>query len=238
MFYCKDFFELSVLSLYEGDLIGVVDKLYFDKKLKKLCEIELISADGAKLILPTKNIYHVGKHAITVKNNQAVSLNRNFQDCCAAPINSKAYTISGEFLGLVQEISFNEKYLSEKIVLDNSSSIDIKNLATCGKNTIIFYNNETKVNVNNFVPNKQPKGFKDKEVVLANTLPVENVEHEVKVKSSTIQSTDFLLGRTCTKDIFNFNNEILIKAHSVINKKNLKEISKFGKLRELMLYSK
>ena len=24
----------SVLSLYEGELIGIVDKLYFDKKLK------------------------------------------------------------------------------------------------------------------------------------------------------------------------------------------------------------
>ena len=34
MYYCNDFYGLSVLSLYEGELLGVVEKLYFDKKLK------------------------------------------------------------------------------------------------------------------------------------------------------------------------------------------------------------
>jgi len=65
--YCKDLNSFPVLSLFEGELIGKVDKLYFDKKLKKLIEIELIGEDCSKLVLPTKNIYHVGKNAITVK---------------------------------------------------------------------------------------------------------------------------------------------------------------------------
>ena len=30
MYSCKDFNSLSVLSLYEGELIGVVTNLYFD----------------------------------------------------------------------------------------------------------------------------------------------------------------------------------------------------------------
>ena len=72
MFYCNDFVGLNVLSLYEGELLGVVDKLYFDKKLKKLMIFELVGEDGAKLILPSKNVYHIGKNAITVKNNQSV----------------------------------------------------------------------------------------------------------------------------------------------------------------------
>ena len=67
MYYCNDLLSLSVLSLYEGELIGVVDKLYFDKKLKKLVEIELVREDGGKMILPTKNVYKVGKNAITIK---------------------------------------------------------------------------------------------------------------------------------------------------------------------------
>ena len=61
---------------------------------------------------------------------------------------------------------------------------------------------------------------------------------DISAQKPNVQNADFLLGRVCTKDIFNFNNEILIKAHAVITKKNLKEINKFGKLRELMLYSK
>ncbi|MCQ2564930.1 MAG: hypothetical protein MJ152_03655, partial [Clostridia bacterium] len=55
---------------------------------------------------------------------------------------------------------------------------------------------------------------------------------------SNMQNNVFLLGRIFTKDIFNFNNELLIKAHTIINKKHLKEVNKFGKLRELMLFSK
>ena len=41
------------------------------------------------------------------------------------------------------------------------------------------------------------------------------------ITDSQMQTTDFLIGRVCVKDIFNFNNELLIKAHGVITKKNL-----------------
>ncbi|MBQ8615871.1 MAG: hypothetical protein IJ415_04820 [Clostridia bacterium] len=242
MYYCKELYSLSVLSLYEGELLGKVDKLYFDRKLKKLVEIELVGIDGAKLVLPTKNIYHVGKNAITVKNNQAVLLKDIECENCLAPINLKAYSINGEFLGVVQEVSLNEKFSTEKISLDNDVVLDVDKLASCGKNTIIFYTTDEKINIKNFIPNKQPKSFKIKEVQMATTLPVEeskpNVVPVEKPAQTIIQTSDFLIGRVCTKDIFNFNNELLIKAHAVVNKKNLKEINKFGKLRELMLYLK
>lgn len=241
MYYCKDFKSLSVLSLYEGELLGVVDKLFFDKKLKKLCEIEIVGCEGVKLSLPTKNIYNVGKNAITVKNNQAVVLKESEQNFCVAPIGSKVYTINGEYLGSVQEITLNEKFSTQKISIDNGATLDIKDLATCGKNTLIFYNETTKTNVKQFTP-KQPKLFKRTNVQIARTQPIEESNKEplvkVEVKAPISQDSNFLIGRVCTKDIFNFNNELLIKAHSVVNKKNLKEINKFGKLRELMLFSK
>lgn len=242
MYYCKEIYSLSVLSLFEGELLGKVDKLYFDKKLKKLVEIEIVGEDGAKLVLPTKNIYHVGKNAITVKNNQAVILKEVDCENCLAPINSKAYSINGEFLGVVQEISVDEKFSTEKISLDNDMVLNVDKLASCGRNTIIFHSNEEKINIKNFTPNKQPKTFKAKEVQMASTLPIEETSQNVVpvdiVKSNNVQSSDFLVGRICTKDIFNFNNELLIKAQAVVTKKNLKEINKFGKLRELMLYLK
>ena len=90
MYYCNEFLSLNVLSLYEGELIGVVDKLYFDKKMRKLIQLELIGDNDTRLILPTKNIYHIGKNAITVKNNQAVSLKVEESEYCLCPINSKA----------------------------------------------------------------------------------------------------------------------------------------------------
>ena len=241
MYYCNEFLGLNVLSLYEGELLGVVDKLFFDKKLKKLIELELVGEDGAKLILPSKNIYHIGKNAITVKNNQAVSLKveeNNFSPC---PINSKAYTIKGEFLGIIKEINLNDKFLCEKFILDNNNTLQVELLASSGKSTTIFYENNDKVNVKKFTPNKTPKVFKTVEVQKAEILPViesEPPKTQIEEVSKVNQTADFLIGRICTKDIFNFNNEILIKAHAVITRKILKEVNKFGKLRELMLYSK
>ncbi len=247
MYYCNEFLSLNVLSLYEGELIGVVDKLYFDKKMKKLIQIELIGENDVRLILPTKNIYHIGKNAITVRNNQAVNLKVEESEYYLSPIGSKAYTIKGEYLGVIKELSLSDKFLTEKFSLDNNQTLSIKSLASFGKNTIIFYDENDKINVNKFIPNKTPKFFKTEKPQTAQVLPIPNeeVEDEKKnavpveeQKKSTIQNADFLLGRICTKDIFNFNNELLIKEHAVINKKNLKEINKYGKLRELMLFCK
>lgn len=238
MYCCKDFYSLSVLSLYEGELIGKVNKLYFDKKLKRLMEIEILIEDGARVFLPTKNIYNVGKNAITIKNNQALVLKEIGSDYVAEPLNCKAYSINGEFLGVVDELSLNEKFVTQKISLDNSKTLDVKNMASCGKNTIIFYNGAEKVNVKNFTPNEKPIRYKSKVNQPATILPAEEgVTSNVNI-NTLVQNEDFLIGRTCLKDIFNFNNEILIKAHGIVNKKNLKEVKKFGKLRELMIYLK
>jgi len=241
MYNCKELNSLPVLSLYEGELIGKINKLYFDKKLKKLLEMEIICENDAKLILPTKNIYHVGKNAITIKNNQAVELKNEESNLCCVPIGVKAYSICGEYLGVVEEVVVSDKFVTEKISLENQVELDVKNLASLGKNTLIFFNKDNRVNINNFVPTKQPKEFKKDEEVEVKTLPdEENTSNAVPVETNLVsasKASEFLLGRICTKDILNFNNEILIKAHSIINKKNLKEISKFGKLKELMLYS-
>ena len=249
MYNCNELIGLSILSLYEGELLGKVDKLFFDKKLKKLVELELISENDTRLILPTKNIYHIGKNAITVKNNQAVSLKVEDSTLTLAPLNSKAYSIKGEFLGVIKDFSLNEKFISETFLLDNSSTLDVGMLASCGKWTVIFYDQSNHVNLSKFTPKRTPKIFKTKKEVNATILPVEQEKEEENVvtpqnavpveEPKTIsQSAEFLIGRVCTKDIFNFNNEVLIKAHAVINKKIINEANRFGKLRELMLYSK
>ena len=240
MYNCKDIQSLNVLSLYEGELLGVVDKLFFDKKFKKLVELEIIGEDGVKLSLPTKNIYHIGKNAITIRNNQCVEIKTDSNTLFQSPINLKAYSIKGEFLGIIKEVCFNEKYLTTSIELENNQALNPNFIASCSKNTMIFYNKEKLVDVKNFKPNKKLKIQPNKEENVQES-EQENIETKItteQTKQKTSLSTDYLIGRICTKDIFNFNNEVLIKAHSVVNKKNLKEIIKFGKVRELMLFSK
>ena len=64
MYYCNEFLSLNVLSLYEGELIGIVDKLYFDKKMKKLIQLELIGENDTRLILPTKKFVKLAMEAL------------------------------------------------------------------------------------------------------------------------------------------------------------------------------
>ena len=171
----------------------------------------------------------------------AVSLKVEDTNLTNCPIGSKAYSIQGEYLGTVKELTFNEKFKTEKIVLDNNNTLNIENLASCGKNTVIFHTETNKINVQKFLPSKTPKTFKSKDVQIAKILPTENIPPKaepVEQKPPQIQTNEFLIGRICTKDICNFNNEILIKANSAVTKKSLKEINRFGKLRELMLYLK
>lgn len=241
MYYCNELISLSVLSLYEGELLGVVNKLYFDKKIKKLMEIEIIGENDVRLILPTKNIYHIGKNAITIKNNQSLQIKTNASELCACPINSKAYNINGEYLGTIKEIGINDKYLTTKFCLDNDKTLEVKDIASCGKNTVIFFENGNKIDLKKFTP-QSPKDFKQEiqnkvEILPDNSKEKTNAELVENAKTQ-LSTPEFLIGRVCTKDIFNFNNELLIKAHSIVTKKNLQEVNKFGKLRELMLYLK
>lgn len=241
MNYCNQLLSLSVLSLYEGELLGKVDKLYFDKRLKRLNQIEIIGENDTTFLLDVKNIYHIGKNAITVKNNQAVNLKVEDVNLSPAPFGSKAYSINGEYLGVIKEIDLNDKFFTQKFSLDNGNTLNFEDLASCGKNTIIFFDKNNKVNMQKFTPEKSPKQYKSAPVQTAEVLPIKenlNVEAIIQDEPKNFNNSDFLLGRTCFKDIFNFNNELLIKAHTIINKKNLKEISKFGKLRELIMFSK
>ena len=239
MISCNNLLSLSVLSLFEGELIGNVNKLYFDKKLKKMLEIEIIAENGVKLTLNTKNIYKIGKNAITIKNNQAVTIKMDNSDLHLCPINSKAYSINGEFLGVIKEILLGEKYNVEKISLDNNKTLDTTNVATCGKNTVIFNNTNQRTNIKKFKPVAEPIIYKQSSEQNVEILPsIEVGKDVVKVEDKKALNTDFLIGRKCLKDIYNFNNEVLIKANSFVNKRNLKEIKKFGKIRELMLFCK
>lgn len=239
MYNCNDFYSLSVLSIYEGELLGVVDKLYFSENLKKVVEIGLLCENGANLRLSTKNIYKIGKNAITIKNNQLVNFSSN-NNLLACPINSKAYSLNGEFLGIINEVVINEKFSTLKITLDNEQVLEPSRIATVGKNTVVFYD-DRKPNIKKFNP-KSPKILKSEIVEEASILPVEELNKESKEEpqevKTNIQTSDLLIGRICTKDIFNFNNELLVKENSKLTKKQLKEVIKFGKLRELMLYLK
>ena len=76
--YISEITEKPILSLYEGELLGNIHKIYFDKTRKKIKAFEIINEQEITYLLSPKHIYTLGKNAITVKNKQNLSLIRYF----------------------------------------------------------------------------------------------------------------------------------------------------------------
>lgn len=236
--------SFPVLSLYEGELIGQVNKIYFDKKLKKLTHVMIGCEGDLNYILSSKDIYKLGKNAITIKNNSCLILDidSDLTDYVSNPIESKAYTIQGEYLGKIVEISINEKFNVSDITLDNEKLLDCKKLASCGKNTVIVYDENTKINVSRFKNSFAPNLFKRNDERTVNTQPVpptmEEPVTEITLPKQASNNPKFMIGRIATQDIWLDDKKLLIKQSSTITEKTLSLACSHNKIKDLMMYSK
>ena len=68
--YLSELLQKPILSLYEGELLGNITKVFFDKSKKKIKSFEIINDEEISYCLYPKFIYTLGKHAITLKNKQ------------------------------------------------------------------------------------------------------------------------------------------------------------------------
>lgn len=240
----KDVISMPVLSLYEGELIGQISKIYFDKKLKKV-NFFIVSCEGdLNYCLIPKSIYKLGKNAITIKNLSCLSLDidTDYQQSVLMPLNSKTYTIQGEYIGKIEEITIDEKYNISDILLDNDKFLDCKQLASCSKNTIIMYDENTKVNINRFKNKLMPKIFKEKKATQVSSLPypptIEEPIKEVSSPTNISNNPKFMIGRIATQDIMLDDKRLLIKANSTITERTLNLACAYNKIKELMLASR
>lgn len=240
MYNTKNLIGLPVLSLYEGELNGNITNVYFDKKLKKVTGFSLADENELKYTLPTKNIYKIGKNAVTIKNNSCLILDLNNVEPnnVPAPFESKTYTIQGEYLGKISQITFDEKYCVNEILLDNEKTLDCSNLASCSKNTILVYDKNTKINVSKF-RTRAPKFFKSKVEQKVAILPtMESAPQDITLPTTTSNQPNFLIGREVTADIPLDDNKMLIRANSTITERVLAVATLNNKLKDLMLLSK
>lgn len=242
----KDIISMPVLSLYEGELIGQISKIYFDKKLKKIAYFVVNCEGDLSYILYPKNIYKLGKNAITIKNMSCLILDieNNNDEVVLMPLNSKTYTIQGEYIGKIVEIAVDDKFNINNILLDNDNFLDCKQLASCSKNTVIMYDENTKVNVSRFKHKLTPNLFKTKDdkVKTVSTMPypptMEEPVQDVTLPSNVSNNPKFMIGRIATKDIMLDDKKCLIKANSTITEKTLSLACIHNKVKELMLCSK
>ena len=234
--YISEIISKPILSLYEGELLGNIRKIHFDKTHKKIKSFEILNDQDICYNLSPKHIYTVGKNAITIKNKQnlILSLNEDSPQNQVLPLNVKVYSLQGEYLGLAVDYSFDEKYTLSSIILDNQQLISINDIASCSTNSIVTYTNNQQVNIKSFryrISNKTSNQSKVK--VMPKLFASFN-----KIASSASRKNDFIVGRICTKDIVDNNNNIIVKQNSTITEQTLAQASSKNKLQELMKYSR
>jgi len=235
--YLNELLQKPILSLYEGEILGEINKIYWDKNKKKIKNFQIFNDENISYYLEPKSMYANGKHAITIKNKQCLILSLNIDETnlCALPFDAKVYSFQGEYLGIVKNYSITEKFYIEHLILDNNQIIDIHDVASCSSNSIVIYNNQEHLNISAFRYRIQHKSTIQKKV---KTLPkIFTSLNKIAPNPSNIKENS-IVGRICTKDIFDNNQKIIIKQNSTITEQILALASNKNKLHELMKYSK
>ena len=235
--YLSELLQKPILSLYEGELLGNINKVFFDKNKNKIKNFKILNDDDVSYYLEPKSIYSIGKHATTIKNKQSLvlSLNIDENNLCLLPIDVKVYSLQGEYLGIVKDYTFSEKFELENLILDNQQLINISDIASSSTNSIVVYYSQERVNISNFRYRIKHKSSNSNKVkVLPKLFASFN-----KIALNTPASKDnSIVGRVCTKDIVDNNKNIIIKQNSTITEQILAIASSKNKLQDLMKYSK
>ena len=76
--YLSELLQKPILSLYEGEILGNIHKIYFNKTKNKISSFEVLDDEDLSYCLQPKFIYTIGKHATTIKNKQNLILSLDF----------------------------------------------------------------------------------------------------------------------------------------------------------------
>lgn len=238
MYKISDIISTPVISLYEGEYIGIVYNIMFDYKFKK-CNYACIldENDNIPHLIKFKDIYKIGPSCIYIKNKSMLSLETNCEkeiEKNLNPINLKVFDLECNFLGTSQDIIIDDKYSIEKLILNNQKIITKEEIFNIGKTAIII--GKSKLNIKKLRPtSKVIKIQKTQQKVTILSSPKSN---DFIPSNKILTDFRFLIGRILSQDIIAINGELIAKKDAVVTKEIVNKASYFGKLVEIARYSK
>ena len=138
-------------------------------------------------------------------------------------------------MGIVKDFSIDDKFIVENLILDNQQLINVNDIASCSTSSIVVYYDQPHVNINSFryrIKNKAKNSSKVK------VLPKLFSSFNKIAPNPSSKKQNPIVGRICTKDILDNQQNIIIKQHSTITEQTLALASSKNKLQELIKYSK
>lgn len=230
----SDLISMPVISMYEGNYVGIIYNIHFDCKQKKCKYITILNeVENISKCIKINDIYKIGKECIFIKNEECLELQSNNDNELIDyinPINMKVYSLNGELIGNSIDVTLNKYYQIDELQLNNGKTIKSSEIFNIGKNIILTQNNHT--NISKFKPKTKIKTShckKDDKVVILNTPQETSLQQEIQ-NNKIITDFRFLIGREIIKDIIALNGEIIAKTGNIVSKDIVNKASSYGKL--------
>lgn len=223
-----------VVSVYNGQIEGIVNNILFNNK-KQAKYLVISQNDEQFLVLETKDIYKTGEGAVIVKNSDVLSLMESSElkmKECFSPINSIVVSIDGNYIGHVSDIELDNKYNIKNFIVDGQV-FELNKVINISESAIIINTLDIKTSLSKF--KSKTKIVMGNERITNQTVSV--MSNQTILPNRTMLNYNFLIGRKVSKDILNFNGEIIIKENQTVNSKVLDIARINGKLRELIKVS-
>jgi sporulation protein YlmC with PRC-barrel domain len=259
-----DILSKEVISVFNGKNEGTVLNVCFDKNLKKLTYLIILTDEDEEKLLQVENIYRLGK-VVIIKNSDLLEPIPNVEKEIVSnnPINKKCYSLSTEDYGIIKDIEIDENFQTKSIlanqelkILDLISFNEILIFNDLGKKMIKSYFKPRFINNNS---NTQTVNILLKENNNSNNNEIEEKNDKILIKNeqnddkdkkkfsfnistslpnkSYTENLSLLLGRKVTKNIMTQNNEIIARKNATITDKMLLVAKANQKIKELSIYS-
>ncbi|NCA66734.1 MAG: hypothetical protein EOM87_01570 [Clostridia bacterium] len=239
----------QIINLAVAKEEGIIINGMLDDKLKKLSYFVIVNEENyedLELLLPLKSVLQ-GTDILYITNSNFVeNPEAKFIKC---PLNARVFNTDGELIGIVKDITFDDKGYTQSLVLENGEILQ-KEVVTASS-SLVTVKGLRKIRASRKKPVKTP----NVEEMMNSPEATENYETYESYESyedaperkhcaeadqppRIIADYSFLLGRKVTKDIRSYGAEILIPENTIIDDCVVKLARHNGKLVELTVNSK
>lgn len=247
MYNLSEIIGKSIISLYEGKVLGTINKVTFEKKLKKITNFIFFEAenDEEEFVIHSNSIFAVGENALVIKNTSAVEPLSNLepQITLCSPINLQVFTTQGVCLGKVRDVSVDATFNVCSIVISNGETLSAQEVVSFSDNAILIQDENVKINTSKFSKQNRPKLIKTETpvtILRADTISpiLSQLQNTIATLPTKVTSSvNFLVGRVVTQNLYSQSRELIAKKGSLISQKTIENAKKNGKIKELSIFS-
>ena len=230
--------SLPLISIYDGQILGIIKNVRFNPKNNKATYAEILcEEEDLNKVLNLKNVYKFGENSVLIKNKEYLDLFEEKELELTThfnPITCPIFSIDGIFVGSVNDIELNKNLEINKIKICNKQEFQKNQILNFSNNCVILNCENKKHKLCNFKSKQNISNIKIENKVEIQTLANNNSELPTNTKPHRVLTDyKFLLNRTILKNIYSPNGELIAKENSKVTIKIIETARSCGKLIEL-----